>query len=1216
MRRPDLGLLAGAAVVLLVTVPAGALSPPHDETNDVDCTSCHAPHGDELLPRDEAQQTVCLSCHNPTGPAASMSEVALHVVDDDATTVDCGSCHDPHAATSVTDPHAGGLTADNLLLLRDDVDSFVAGASTPLVYQSTPDHFAFAESEPPWVGSCQVCHTATNHHRNDAGADHDHQMGETCTMCHPHDEGFLPSGGCTDCHAVAQGARRQVVDAGGDFERASHHVQGTVDDDDCVACHYTGQHQDGTVVLKDPDDGAATLYEFDDADPAGIEDFCIACHDDDGALALDVPSQPFTDGQTPPDVWAGGLWDDAAHNTFGHGPNNDQPISCMGDGSTSGCHANGHGSDGDRLLAAAAGVTLDDFCFGCHTDGVVVNDALANNRPGEYVSADDIEQAFGMGTTHSLGTTFEIGGDTFTLQCTSCHNPHLASGGYWDTESGLSPTTRPDFGDVTGNPRGMGSTLWGDEAGEKMDDFAAQGAGSGGWYYSTARGDSIVVDQPAVYRPPKSGTGYEREYDGDVLPDYTSLCLDCHTYRMSADIPEVNWGQAGVTCTGNGVDPPNQRVECGAQHGLNAANKPYYISDTGTAGFWGTSGNPDVIFSMNYVTRGRHSGQFMRWPYDSAERQSGINFVMSCTDCHEAHGSPRGGMIRERFNVNSNGDCGTGGDVDPNGENCTDGGNWNSFCNACHYYYGGHHAGMSCGNASCHEANSIHRIIHNTSSGGTQLMVTASGYESYFEQPDFTPDIVSVVGDLGSDQLEVTFADGVYSESDLSGALDPEDFWLFDHDDNNPRSVTTVYHVEGEDTAWLVMDAALTEDDLFTDTLAMRPASAWAWYDGGYVNWANGTLSAQEVSAGPWPIEVEPTVGIDSAQGVAGYDQVLVTFSTGVYGDAAATAALEPADLVITDADDGRTVTAVDHEAGDGVALLTLSSALDADDVDVDEVAAADASSIFSVDGFTMSTLGTVIEGTECPIWGTTFEFDEAAGSATVSDTSGLLVGDVSDAAATLLGDGLFTGDGTDNYVELLDDDTCFRFGTSMTLEALVYSNEVDDGEETTIQRVWLKNGSNYQLSIWRNVSATWLPTFDPPTGVASFALWMKPEDPRDGYNWKVILTDYDACPIQAHHWYQVRVVWDTYLAGGVEDQLYVPGGIYVDDLGAAGDDVDEAWSGYADCTDSDQSQLPAERQLYTGDVMSSADSDMFIGTTGAYTKVLDGYIDWISLEY
>ena len=93
-----------------------------------------------------------------------------------------------------------------------------------------------------------------------------------------------------------------------------------------------------------------------------------------------------------------------------------------------------------------------------------------------------------------------------------------------------------------------------------------------GWYYSKARGGEIKFDQSAVYQPPKAGPGYDYEPSGDVLPDYPTLCLDCHTHTMGSH-PPVNWGQ-GIPCTDNSVDPPDQRVECGAQHGLGAANKP------------------------------------------------------------------------------------------------------------------------------------------------------------------------------------------------------------------------------------------------------------------------------------------------------------------------------------------------------------------------------------------------------------------------------------------------------------------------------------------------------------------------------------------------------------------------------------------------------------------------------------------------------------------
>jgi predicted CXXCH cytochrome family protein len=494
---------------------------------------------------------------------------------------------------------------------------------------------------------------------------------------------------------------------------------------------------------------------------------------------------------------------------------------------TTGCHSNAHGSDNDKLLAA--GPTIDQFCYNCHTQGKVMNDAISNNRTGGYVSADDIEEAFNKSVKHNLGTSFEVGGNTFTLQCTTCHNPHVATGQYWDAEYDLTPITRPDFSDPINNPRAMGTEAWGDESGEKMDDFAAQGSGSGGWYYSVARGGVIVWDQAAVYQPPKDGSGWDYEFYGDVLPDYTTLCLDCHTHRMSAGNPPVNWGQ-GIACTDNSVDPPNQRIECGAQHGLGSANKPNYWG--GDAGFFGSSGNPDPIFNEPNVTRGRGAGHFMRWPYDSAYRSAGINFVMACTDCHEAHGSNRGGIVRERFNVNANGDCGTGGNPNPDGENCSDGGNWNSYCNACHYYYGGQHAGMSCGNASCHEANSPHRIIHVTHSGGTNLWQEPS-------RPTYTPEIASVQGEIDSYDLMVTFTEGVWTNMDQTGALGPWDFLLTDVNNDNPRDIESVTHTPGDSTAIVTMTEPLASGDSLSDLLATLGISVWS--AGGY-------------PAGPWPM--------------------------------------------------------------------------------------------------------------------------------------------------------------------------------------------------------------------------------------------------------------------------------------------------------------------------------------------------------------------------
>ncbi|MCP4590388.1 MAG: hypothetical protein GY842_06575, partial [bacterium] len=864
--------------------------------------------------------------------------------------VTCVACHNVHGSTSPAMVRDGklldaepGLNYSYVRYDRHDtdpgcLDAIVMTSAGPVPQAESHGGIMRASNDITVNGVCATCHGS-------GASTTDPEYWINCNFPDYVDYYRTPitlGTGCGLCHGqtvdngdgVPPGGRRAVIphDANSnDFGNTSHHIRGEVQASDCIVCHDMSQHQQGHVRLLDPDD-AGVVYDYDTITTNGLETFCLNCHDADGAA--DGPGMtPFSDGATVPNVKGipGSMWSDSAHKVSNQ--------RCPD------CHVgNAHGSDNIKLLQTAR---VDTLCYTCHTEGMVQNDALANNRPGGYISADDIEEAFAKSRRHDLGQAFTVGTTGFTLQCTSCHNPHVVTGKYWDAELNVTPVTRADFSDPVNNPRAMGSILWGDEAGEKMDDFAARGSGTGGWAYSTARGGGISWDQPAVYQPPKSGNGYDFEFGGDILPDYTTLCLDCHTHRMSDANPPVNWGQ-GIGCTDNSVDPPNQRIECGADHGLGAAGRPQYNSDDGTAGFWGNSGNPDMIYQMNYVTRGRGTGHFMRWPYETAERAAGINFVLSCTDCHEAHGADRGGMVRERFNVNANGDCGTGGDADPNGENCTDGGNWNSMCNACHYYYGGQHAGMSCGNASCHEANSIHRIIHTVDSGAsTGLQLTASGYESDYARPDFTPEIETVDGHIGSDELQVTFTQPTYTSSDLTGNLTPDDFWLFDVAGNNPKSIVGVTHTPGDTTATLTLTNLVAADDLSSDILALKPGSVWNWYGGGYENWATGIILEQPVSGGPWPaiINGPPLVGITLAEGVVGHSELYVTFNEPVYGDLGATGDLDLNDFTLTDAEDGRTITGVTHFAGDDTAILTVAPPLDdIDDMDVDTLAAVSSS--------------------------------------------------------------------------------------------------------------------------------------------------------------------------------------------------------------------------------------------------------------------------------
>ena len=88
------------------------------------------------------------------------------------------------------------------------------------------------------------------------------------------------------------------------------------------------------------------------------------------------------------------------------------------------------------------------------------------------------------------------------------------------------------------------------------------------------------------------------------------------------------------------------------------------------------------------IPRGRGDQIFTRAPYDQEERVGGANFTLSCTDCHEAHGSDYSSMIRTNPNSGGGTIPGAGWPDPPNYALFV-----NNICNTCHYYYSDWHAG-------------------------------------------------------------------------------------------------------------------------------------------------------------------------------------------------------------------------------------------------------------------------------------------------------------------------------------------------------------------------------------------------------------------------------------------------------------------------------------------------------------------------------------------
>ena len=119
------------------------------------------------------------------------------------------------------------------------------------------------------------------------------------------------------------------------------------------------------------------------------------------------------------------------------------------------------------------------------------------------------------------------------------------------------------------------------------------------------------------------------------------------------------------------------------------------------------------------------------------------------------------------------------------------------------------------------------------------------------------------------------------------------------------------------------------------------------------------------------PNDIYPPA-INGVYGQVGSDILVVDYLESVYTNTGATGDLLASDFSLVDADNGRVITGVTHSAGDDIAFITLSSALDAtDEIGVDTLAAATATSIYDAwDNATPTTPVVVTSETVLPVAG------------------------------------------------------------------------------------------------------------------------------------------------------------------------------------------------------------------------------------------------------
>ncbi len=224
--------------------PGADLLDPSDDTVHPDnsallCGKCHGPTLADPI------RSQCDRCHSQTGSFkqqypldrpygyGSAQNVNIHGSDIVGTqygtwNTDCMTCHNPHLQEQ---DNTFGTSYGKLIKEYICFDNPVTGLNIEEVVEFTAmsGTGSFADGPPYTENICNMCHTQTNHHQRDGTAPggQDHNNGSTCTSCHPHLDGFAPTGGvppfphdsqpfidnCDYCHVTATDFSSPIPDA-------------------------------------------------------------------------------------------------------------------------------------------------------------------------------------------------------------------------------------------------------------------------------------------------------------------------------------------------------------------------------------------------------------------------------------------------------------------------------------------------------------------------------------------------------------------------------------------------------------------------------------------------------------------------------------------------------------------------------------------------------------------------------------------------------------------------------------------------------------------------------------------------------------------------------------------------------------------------------------------------------------------------------------------
>ncbi len=483
------------------------------------------------------------------------------------------------------------------------------------------------------------------------------------------------------------------------------------------------------------------------------------------------------------------------------------------------------------------GATAGGDCIECHGHdaGYEYDTGKISQGKGTYIShsthtendSDDLKGPYiNCNVCHDINeypyfkTGTDVNGDgkynlSETDVCDNCHSPDGSYNGINESSIGAKNNWRQ--GVYQGNTLKSGKKKW---CATCHDESPGNSEPDG----SGVDAPNVIGDEDGTY-PYGTGWGYYKTghglpggtYPASEAPAAEKECLDCHdsmkahidgdarTYSAGSDNYQAGYRLRDIN-GGSPMDIPRTDwdgiVASDFALCFECHDSDIYISSTN----YTTNFREDLTYNSHEYhlqTGGAYSD---RWDsdWDGTTGDSQI----SCTACHNVHGSPSPRMVRHGELISTSGTT----DKVPSLNFKYTPETYPTLLDST-----GGKTGFLTGGAGTVGNTGICNMCHNR-------MV------SYTRTPNdvHAPRITSVYGKVGSNNLKAIFSEGVYTNTGAVGDLGIGDFSLTDTD--NGRTIVSMTHTAGYDIATLILSSVLdTFDDIGTDTLAA--ASATSIYD-------------------------------------------------------------------------------------------------------------------------------------------------------------------------------------------------------------------------------------------------------------------------------------------------------------------------------------------------------------------------------------------------